>query len=469
MKKLLNLCTDMEKKELTYIHLIATGGSIMHNLALALHDKGLKVTGSDDEIFEPAKSRLASAGILPQQEGWFPEKLDAMPDAVILGMHARPDNPELKRAQELNIPVYSFPEFIYEQSKDKQRIVIGGSHGKTSITSIIMHVLKELGHKFNYAVGAQLEGFDRMVKLTEDAPIIIIEGDEYLSDPIKRIPKFHLYNHHIAVISGISWDHINVFPDPEIYREQFRIFAEMTPKAGTLIYNKDDEQVQLVAVPRNQADIAYIGYGVHDHTIKNGKTILHTKKDGDVAIQLFGEHNLRNINAAKEVCKKIGIKAHDFYNALSTFKGAAKRLEKVGENNSSVIYRDFAHAPSKVKATTEAVKAQFPQRKLVAALELHTFSSLNKNFLPQYAGALDKADEPIVYFSPKTIEHKRMEMLTEEELKAAFNNPRLQVFTDSEKLQAHLQQTDWQNANLLLMSSGTYNNISMEALTQAIL
>ncbi|RDV15889.1 peptidoglycan synthetase [Pontibacter diazotrophicus] len=459
----------MEKKELQYIHLIAMGGSIMHNLALALHDKGLKISGSDDEIYEPAKSRLAEAGLLPEKEGWFPEKIDARPDAVILGMHARPDNPELKRAQELNIPIYSFPEFIYEQSRDKQRIVIGGSHGKTSTTSIIMHVLQHLGRKFDYAVGAQLEGFNRMVKLSEDAPVIIIEGDEYLSDPIKRVPKFHLYHHHIAVITGISWDHINVFPDPEMYREQFRIFAEMTPKAGTLIYNQDDEQVQLVAVPRNPADIVYIGYGVHEHSIRNGKTILHTKKEGDVEIPLFGEHNLRNISAAKEVCKKIGVKAHDFYEALKSFKGAAKRLEKIGEKGNSIIFRDFAHAPSKVKATTEAVKAQFPERELVAVLELHTFSSLNKSFLPQYAGALDKADAPIVYFSPKTIEHKRMEMLTEDELKIAFENERLHVFNDAEALQKHLTSRNWQNANLLLMSSGNYNNMKMEALTKAVL
>lgn len=457
------------EKEFKHIHLIAVGGSIMHNLALALHDKGLQVTGSDDEIYEPAKSRLAAAGILPEQEGWYPEKLDAKPDAVILGMHARPDNPELKRAQELNIPIYSFPEFIYEQSKDKQRIVIGGSHGKTSITSIIMHVLQHLGRKFDYAVGAQLEGFDRMVKLTEDAPIIIIEGDEYLSDPIKRVPKFHLYHHHIAVISGISWDHINVFPDPDMYREQFRIFAEMTPKAGTLIYNQDDEQVLLAAVPRNPADIAYIGYGVHDHSIRNGKTILHTKKEGDVEIQLFGEHNLRNINAAKEVCKKIGVKAHDFYEALKTFKGAAKRLEKLAGNDHTVIYRDFAHAPSKVKATTEAVKNQYPQRELVAVVELHTFSSLNKNFLPQYAGALDKADEAIVFFSPKTLEHKRMEMISEGELKNAFQNQSIKVFTDSAALQEHLSSRSWQEANLLLMSSGTYNGMDLNALKQAIL
>jgi UDP-N-acetylmuramate: L-alanyl-gamma-D-glutamyl-meso-diaminopimelate ligase len=456
------------EKDFQHIHLIAVGGSIMHNLALALHDKGLKVTGSDDEIYEPAKSRLADAGILPGQEGWYPEKLDAKPDAVILGMHARPDNPELKRAQELNIPIYSFPEFIYEQSKDKQRIVIGGSHGKTSITSIIMHVLQHLGRKFDYAVGAQLEGFNRMVKLTNDAPIIIIEGDEYLSDPIKRVPKFHLYHHHIGVISGISWDHINVFPDPDMYRDQFRIFAEMTPKAGSLIYNKDDEKVQLVAVPRNPADVSYIGYGVHEHTIRNGKTILHTKKEGDIEIQLFGEHNLRNINAAKEVCKKIGVKAHDFYEALKSFKGAAKRLEKLDESSSSVIYRDFAHAPSKVKATTEAVKSQFPQRNLVAVVELHTFSSLNKNFLPQYAGALDKADEAIVFFSPKTLEHKRMEMISETELKEAFKNQNIKVFTDSEALQQHLTSRNWQDSNLLLMSSGTYNNLDLGALTKAI-
>ncbi|SIR15120.1 UDP-N-acetylmuramate--L-alanine ligase [Pontibacter lucknowensis] len=459
----------MERTDFKHIHLIATGGSIMHNLALALHDQGIKVTGSDDEIYEPAKSRLAAAGILPAEEGWFPEKLDSKPDAVILGMHARADNPELLRAQELGIPVYSFPNFIYELSKNKQRIVIGGSHGKTSITSIIMHVLQHCGRLFDYAVGAQLQGFDRMVKLTEEAPIIIIEGDEYLSDPIKRVPKFHLYHHHIGVISGISWDHINVFPTPEVYRDQFRIFAEMTPKAGTLIYNQDDEQVQLVAVPRNPADIAYIGYTVHPHSIRNGKTILHTKKEGDVEIPLFGEHNLRNISAAKEVCKKIGIKAHDFYEALKTFKGAAKRLEKLGENNNSVIFRDFAHAPSKVKATTEAVKTQYPQRKLVACVELHTFSSLNKNFLPQYAGALDKADVPIVFFSPKTVEHKRMEMLSEEDLRNAFGNPRLQVYTDSNALLEHLKGMDWQNANLLLMSSGTYQNLDLEALKKAVL
>ncbi|WP_114783661.1 UDP-N-acetylmuramate--L-alanine ligase [Botryobacter ruber] len=458
----------MERKEFKHIHLIAIGGSIMHNLALALHDKGLTVTGSDDEIFEPAKSRLAAAGLLPAQEGWFPEKLDTNPDAVILGMHARADNPELKRAQELNIPVFSFPEFIYEQSKDKQRVVIGGSHGKTSITAIIMHVLRYHNRLFDYAVGAQVEGFDRMVKLTDDAPVIIIEGDEYLSDPIKRIPKFHLYHHHIGVISGISWDHMNVFPNPEVYRDQFRIFAEMTPKAGTLIYDKDDEQAQLVSIPRNP-DVTYIGYGVHEHTIRNGQTILHTKKEGDVSIQLFGEHNLRNISAAKEVCKKLGIKAHDFYEALASFKGAARRLENLGEQEQTAVFRDFAHSPSKVKATTAALKAQFPKRQLVACLELHTFSSLNKEFLPQYESTLDSADEAIVYFNPKTVEHKRLQPLTPEEVQTQFGKPGLKVYTDSDALLEYLKTRNWTNTNLLLMSSGNFNNINLKELITAIL
>ena len=457
----------MLSNELKRIHLIACGGSIMHNLALALAEKGLHVTGSDDEIFEPAKSRLAAAGLLPEQEGWFPEKITSELDAVIVGMHARADNPELLKAQELGIPVYSFPEFIYEQSKNKQRIVIGGSHGKTSITSIIMHVLQYHNRKFDYAVGAQLEGFKNMVKLTEDAPIIIIEGDEYLSSPIQRVPKFHLYHHHIGVISGISWDHINVFPDEKIYREQFRIFADMTPKAGVMIYNQDDEQVAHVCVPRND-DVKFIGYSVHEHKIKNGKTYLITKKD-PVEIHIFGEHNLRNISAAKEVCKQIGIKGSAFYEALATFKGAAKRLEFLGGNATTLIYRDFAHAPSKLKATTEALKKQYPQRKLVACLELHTFSSLNKAFLPQYAHTFDSADMPVVYFNPKTVEHKRMEMLDAKQIAEAFRNENVQVFTDSKALREFLENQEWKEKNLLLMSSGNYDNLDFKGLAEKIL
>jgi UDP-N-acetylmuramate: L-alanyl-gamma-D-glutamyl-meso-diaminopimelate ligase len=449
------------------LHLIAIGGSIMHNLALALHRRGAHVTGSDDEIFEPAKSRLAAAGLLPAEEGWFPEKVTADLDAVIVGMHARADNPELLKAQELGLRVYSFPEFIYEASRDKQRVVIGGSHGKTSITSLILHVLRYHGRKFDYAVGAQLEGFDLMVQLTEDAPIIIIEGDEYLSSPIDRRPKFHLYQHHIGVISGISWDHINVFPTEEIYREQFKIFADMTPKAGTLIYDQNDEQVQLVTVPSNP-DVKYIGYGPHEHVIRNGKTFLLNKKDEEVPVQVFGEHNLRNISAAKEVCKCLGIKGKDFYEALGSFKGAARRLELVREGEGSVVYKDFAHAPSKLKATATAFKKQYPQRKLVACLELHTFSSLNPAFLPQYAHTFDAPDVAVVYFNPHVLEHKRLPPLPPEAVAQAFQRPDLKVFTDSKLLAEFLHAQNWQGANLLMMSSGTFDGLDLAQLATEV-
>ncbi|HEX8330569.1 MAG TPA: Mur ligase family protein [Hymenobacter sp.] len=448
------------------IHLIAVGGSIMHNLALALHRRGAHVTGSDDEIFEPAKGRLAAAGLLPAQEGWDASSITPDLDAVIVGMHARPDNPELLRAQELGLKIYSFPEYIYEASRDKQRIVIGGSHGKTSITACILHVLRYHGREFDYAVGAQLAGFDLMVQLS-DAPIIIIEGDEYLSSPVDRRPKFHLYQHHIGVISGISWDHINVFPTEENYREQFRIFADMTPKAGVLIYDRDDEQVQLVSVPTNP-DVTYIGYGPHEHVIRNGKTLLVTKKDEEVPIQVFGEHNLRNISAAKEVCKQLGIKGKDFFKAVASFPGAARRLELVKEGATSVVYKDFAHAPSKLKATATALKKQFPQRRLVACLELHTFSSLNPAFLPQYAHCFDAPDVAVVYFNPHVLEHKRLPPLAAATVAEAFQRPDIKVITDSSELAAFLRSQQWANANLLLMSSGTFDGLNLTELATEI-
>lgn len=449
------------------LHLIATGGSIMHNLALALHQRGAQVTGSDDEIFEPARSRLATAGLLPEAEGWFAEKITPELDAVIVGMHARPDNPELLRAQELGLRVYSFPEFIYEASRDKQRIVIGGSHGKTSITSLILHVLRYHGRQFDYAVGAQLEGFELMVQLTDDAPVIIIEGDEYLASPIDRRPKFHLYQHHIGVISGISWDHINVFATEEIYREQFKLFAEMTPKAGVLIYDRDDEQTQLVTVPSNP-DVKYIGYGPHENVVRNGQTFLVTKKEEQVPVKIFGEHNLRNISAAKEVCKQLGIKGREFYEALGSFKGAARRLELVREGEGSVVYKDFAHAPSKLKATATAFKKQFPQRRLVACLELHTFSSLNPEFLPQYAHTFDAPDVAAVYFNPQVLAHKRLPALPPEAVQAAFRRPDLRVFTDSRELADFLHAQNWADANLLMMSSGTFDGLDLGQLAEQV-
>ncbi|WP_262490420.1 UDP-N-acetylmuramate--L-alanine ligase [Hymenobacter lapidarius] len=449
------------------IHLIAVGGSIMHNLALALHRRGAHVTGSDDEIFEPAKGRLAAAGLLPAQEGWDVGNITPDLDAVIVGMHARPDNPELLRAQELGLKIYSFPEYIYEASRDKQRIVIGGSHGKTSITACILHVLRYHGRIFDYAVGAQLAGFDLMVQLTDEAPIIIIEGDEYLSSPVDRRPKFHLYQHHIGVISGISWDHINVFPTEENYREQFRIFADMTPKAGVLIYDRDDEQTQLIAVPSNP-DVTYVGYGPHEHVIRDGRTYLLNKKDEEVAIQVFGEHNLRNISAAKEVCKQLGIKGKDFFKAIASFPGAARRLELVKEGATSVVYKDFAHAPSKLKATATALKKQFPQRRLVACLELHTFSSLNPAFLPQYAHCFDAPDVAVVYFNPQVLAHKRLPPLAAATVVEAFQRPDLRVITDSTELAAFLREQEWANANLLLMSSGTFDGLDLAALAATV-
>ena len=439
----------------------------MHNLALALHQRGATVTGSDDEIFEPARTRLAAAGLLPAAEGWFPEKIDAGLSAVIVGMHARPDNPELARAQELGLKVYSFPEYIYEASKDKQRVVIGGSHGKTSITALILHVLRAHGRQFDYAVGAQLAGFDLMVQLTDEAPVIIIEGDEYLSSPVDRRPKFHLYQHHIGVISGISWDHINVFPTEENYREQFQIFANQTPKAGVLIYDRDDEQAHLVAVPTSP-DVTYIGYGPHESVVRQGQTLLVTKRESEVPIQVFGEHNLRNISAAKEVCKQLGIKGKDFYKAAATFPGAARRLELVRQGATSVVYKDFAHAPSKLRATARALKQQFPERRLVACLELHTFSSLNPAFLPQYAHCFDAPDVAVVYFNPHVLEHKRLPPLPPEAVQAAFARPDLQVFTDSAALADFLHQQAWANTNLLLMTSGTFDGLDLGALAAEV-
>ena len=449
------------------LHLIAVGGSIMHNLALALHRRGAQVTGSDDEIFEPARARLAAAGLLPATEGWDAARVTPELTAVIVGMHARADNPELRRAQELGLKIYSFPEYIYEASRDKQRVVIGGSHGKTSITSLILHVLRFHNQVFDYAVGAQLAGFDLMVQLSDEAPVIIIEGDEYLSSPLDRRPKFHLYQHHIGVISGISWDHINVFPTAENYREQFRIFADMTPKAGVLIYDQDDEQVQLVTVPTSP-DVQYIGYGPHEHVIRDGRTFLFTKKEEEVPIQVFGPHNLRNISAAREVCKQLGIKGKDFYRAVETFPGAARRLELLQAGATSVVYKDFAHAPSKLRATTAALKQQFPQRRLVACLELHTFSSLNPAFLPQYAHCFDAPDVAVVYFNPHVLAHKRLPPLAAAQVAEAFQRPDVRVFTDSGELATYLEGETWADTNLLLMSSGTFDGLDLAALARQV-
>ena len=435
------------------IHLIAIGGSAMHNMALALHHQGFTITGSDDAIFSPSKERLQEYNLLPKDIGWFASKITTDLDGVILGMHAREDNPELKKAQELNIPIYSYPEYIYEQSKNKKRIVIGGSHGKTSITAMILHVLQNLKIDCDYMVGAKLEGFETMVKITKKAPIIILEGDEYLSSPIDKRPKFHLYQPDIAVLSGISWDHINVFPTFDIYIDQFRIFKNMVK--DTLIYcNEDDELNKLV---REETKCKLIPYQTPIHKIKNGITSIR-----DTELLIFGKHNLQNLHAAKLVCNELGISDTNFYKQIATFKGASNRLELIKKTTTSAIYKDFAHSPSKLKATSSAMKKQFPKRKLVACMELHTFSSLNEKFLKQYKGSMDEPDTAIIYFDPNTISHKKLKAITKEQVKNAFFRKDLLVFTNSKELEIYLKRLSWKNQNLLMMSSGNFKGIKFE-------
>lgn len=441
------------------VHFIAIGGAAMHNLALALHHKGYVVTGSDDEIKEPSLSRLRNAGLLPEKEGWFPEKLNNRPDAVILGMHARIDNPELLKAKEMGLKVYSFPEYFYEQSKEKLRVVIGGSHGKTSITSMILHVLRENNKDFDYMVGSTVAGFDTMVRLTETAPVIILEGDEYLSSPIDRRPKFHLYQAHIGLISGIAWDHINVFPTFENYVEQFAIFANGIPKGGSLIWFNEDEELQKIA--SELADgVNQIAYGAPQYRIENGKSVV-IAEGKEYELQIFGKHNLCNLEGAREVCRLLGVTTENFYKAASTFSGAGRRLELIKATSDKAIYRDFAHSPSKLKATVAAVKEQFPERKLVACMELHTFSSLSENFLDQYAGSMNDADVPVVYFNPQTIAHKKLAPISTEQVAKAFENNNLVVFTDQEAMRNHIQNSFTSNSVLLMMSSGTFDGLDL--------
>lgn len=446
------------------IHFIAIGGSAMHNLAIALHKKGFEVTGSDDMIFEPSSSRLAKYGLLPAEFGWFEEKVSADLDAVILGMHARLDNPELLKAQSLGLKIYSYPEYVYEQSKEKRRVVIGGSHGKTTITSMILHVLNYYHMDFDYLVGAQLAGFDTMVKLTESAPVIVIEGDEYLASPIDRRPKFHLYQANIAVISGIAWDHINVFPTFEDYLSQFATFIHTITPGGKLIYCKNDAELdQLVA--RTEANVDYIPYSIPPHEVLDGVTYLMPDR---TPLKVFGDHNLMNLNAARLVCEQLGLSTADFDAAIASFTGAAKRLELLSSNNETNVYKDFAHSPSKLKATIDAVKRQFTNRKLVACIELHTFSSLNKAFLSQYKDTMNAADVAIVYIDEKTFQHKKMEPLNESDVQTSFNDKSILFFTDAIALEKHLRKLHFGNSNLLLMSSGNFGGMDLVKLASEL-
>lgn len=441
------------------VHFIAIGGSAMHNLALALHEKGVRVTGSDDEIFEPSKSRLAEKGLLPAQEGWYPVRIHPHLDAVILGMHAKADNPELIRAKELGIPVFSYPEYLYEQSKEKTRVVIGGSHGKTTITAMILHVLKLSGIDCDYMVGAQLEGFDVMVKLSEKAEVMIIEGDEYLTSPLDLRPKFHLYHPDIALLSGVAWDHINVFPTFDHYVEQFTEFIRLISPGGTLVFCDEDPVLQKICRD-GRDDLRRFPYGIPEYSIENGVTRLITPY-GNYPLQLFGKHNLLNLNGARFVCHQLGVSDRPFYEAIQTFGGASKRLELLVNEGTFTIYKDFAHAPSKVKATINAVREQYPERTLVACLELHTYSSLSESFLSHYAGAMDEADVAMVYFNPHAIKLKRLPGVTAEQIRAGFHDPSLEVFDVSEKLKERLIALPKENMVYLMMSSGNFDGMDL--------
>ena len=448
------------------VHFIAIGGAAMHNLALALHQKGMQVTGSDDTIFEPSKSRLNAAGLLPTSFGWFSEKITKNLDAVVLGMHAKEDNPELLRAQELGLKIYSYPEFLYEQSKHKTRVVIGGSHGKTTITAMILHVLNYHDIEVDYMVGAQLEGFDVMVKLTDEADFMVLEGDEYLSSPIDRRPKFHLYQPNIALLSGIAWDHINVFPTFENYINQFKIFVDSITVGGSISYNTEDPHVKSI-VENSENQIRKFPYQTPKHTIEEGVTYLDTE-EGPLPLEVFGAHNLNNLAGSKWICQQMGVDQDDFYEAISSFSGASKRLEKVAENANCVVYKDFAHSPSKVKATTEAVKSQYPNRPLVACLELHTYSSLNATFLEHYKGTLEAADTAVVFYSPQAVEIKKLDSVSKIQIETAFEREDLTIFTDPIPFKNYINSLKFAQKTVLLMSSGSYGNLDFEALKNKV-
>lgn len=437
------------------IHFIAIGGAAMHNLALAVASKaGYKVTGSDDEIFDPALSHLREAGLLPEEMGWHPERITKDIDAIILGMHAREDNPELVKARELGLNIYSFPEYLYEQTKDKIRIVVGGSHGKTTTTSMILYVLNRLGIEADYMVGAQIEGFERMVRLSDTAKYAIFEGDEYLTSPLDLRSKFLWYHPHIAILTGIAWDHINVFPTFPEYVDTFRQFVHTI--SDTFIYYQGDE------------NLCQLAEEVKSEKLKV-KSVPYNEYTGDVQMQVFGKHNMQNLQAAMLACHCIGVNPDDFYREISTFTGASNRLEKICETADCVAYKDFAHSPSKLKATVNAVRERYPEKKLVAAMELHTFSSLMADFLPQYKGCMAEADVAYVYFNPKVIEHKRLTPITKEEVRDAFGTKNVEVFTESEALQAQLKSLDYTNTVLLMMSSGTFDGINMKLFAEELL
>ncbi len=454
----------MDKKK--HVHFIAIGGAAMHNLAIALHKKGYKITGSDDIIFDPSKSRLEKYNLLPEQFGWFPSKINNDIDVIVLGMHAKPDNPELLKAQELGLKIYSYPEYIYEQTKNMNRVVVAGSHGKTTITSMILHVLDKVGKKVNYMVGSQLKGFDTMVKL-DDLDTVILEGDEYLSSPIDPQPKFFWYLPHITVLSGIAWDHMNKFPTEEDYINQFKKYLSKIEEGGTLIYNEEDDKVKKI-VEKFDGNVNKIPYKTPSYYNRGMNYFLKKDNSAEVPLQIIGRHNIQNIEAARKVCRSLGVGEDDFDRAIQSFKGADRRLEIIYEDGNTYIFKDFAHAPSKAQASVNAVKESFPNKEVIALLELHTYSSLNKNFLPQYKGKLEKADKAIVFYSPHAVEIKKLEPIDADTIKKQFGREDLIVYTNPQELHEDLYKMDLKGKVLLMMSSGNYGGLNEQKIIEKI-
>lgn len=459
------------------VHFIAIGGAAMHNLAIALHKKGYKVSGSDDEIFEPSRSGLERYGLLPEKTGWDPQKVTPDTDTIILGMHAREDNPELKRAKELQqqqqsgtqqppkLKIQSFPEFLYDQTRDKTRVVVGGSHGKTTITAMVMHALKTNGIKFDYMAGSRIEGFDTMVGLSDDTELAVFEGDEYLSSALDRRPKFHLYRPHIALLSGIAWDHINVFPTWENYLDQFRKFIDFIEPGGALVWCSEDPELNKLIHSSNLTIDAF-PYQTHPFAIRDGATYLINPQ---VSVPVFGAHNMQNLNGARLICNILGINDERFYRSIQTFPGSKKRLQLLAQNTATSVYLDFAHAPTKVNATTMAMKNQYPERELVAVLELHTYSSLNAGFLQHYKDSMLTPDRAMVYFNPKTIEHKKLPPLTRKQVRDAFGRQDLEVSNSADELMKELREMNWDNKNLVIMTSGNFDGQDLEKLASNII
>ncbi|WP_156309281.1 UDP-N-acetylmuramate--L-alanine ligase [Sphingobacterium endophyticum] len=451
------------------IHFIAIGGSIMHNLAINLAEQGHQVTGSDDQIVEPSKSQLKEAGLLPKELGWFPEKITEDIDAVILGMHADENNPELQKAKELGIRIYSFPEFVYEQSSEKTRVVIAGTYGKTTITSMIMHVLKKLGRNFDYLVGAQLEGFDKLLQLSPENNLIIIEGDEYYASAMNKQSKFLKYKPNIALISGVDWDHFKTVISQEDYFKQFEDFIRTIVPKGTLIYNKDDKNTREVVERTMDIKINRHGYKLPEYSINKGITYVQVGEH-NIPLKVFGKHNLSNISGAFTVCEWLGVKRDEFYAAIQDFRSSIRYLEFVASQNGSVVYQDFAHTPGKLRSSIHAVKEQFPNQALVTIIELNGYDSLDSEFITEYANSMNESDFAVVFVNTSLIKEKNIALDNLIwRLNEAFNHPAFQVITQMAELEDFLETFKSNGYNLLFMSSNNYNGVNMTSFADKFL